>query len=153
MRLDCLTLKAQPALARVASGLMMAFTFSTPALAQVVRISAQVDKTELELGRQLTLTITIEGDFQTVELQPFEFPEAFQVVAQRRASNVAVELGHVQRSVSLVYVLVPQAPGKFQLGPFQIAHQGKAILTDPIEIVVNKPLLPPGLEESYRYTL
>jgi len=131
----------------------MVFAFSPSALGQEVRVSAQVDKTELELGSPLTLTITIEGDFQTAEFQPFEFPEAFQVAAQRRASNVSVERGQVQRSVSLVYVLVPQAPGRFQLGPFQITHRGKAILTDPIEIVVNKPLLPPGLEEGYRYTL
>ena len=114
---------------------------------------ARVDKTGVDVGSTLTLTITIEGDFTKAELEPFEFPKAFAVVAQSRASNVSLRVGDVKRSVSLVYVLLAQEPGTFQLGPFQLIHQGKPILTDPIEIVVTKPNLPPQLKETPRYTL
>jgi len=126
---------------------------STPALAQELHISAKVDKTSVEVGSALTLTVTIEGDFPNAQLGQLEFPKGVRVVAQSRASNVSLRLGAMERSVNLVYVLVPQEPGTFQLGPFQILHEGKPLLTDPIEIVVTKPTLPPRLEETPRYTL
>ena len=120
---------------------------------QGLRLSAQVDKTTVEVGSQLTLTLTIEGEFAKAELQPFEFPKALPVVAQSRSTNLSIQLGRVQRSVSLVYVLLAKEPGTFQLGPFQVTYQGKPILTDPIQIVVSKPVLPPHLEEHERITL
>jgi hypothetical protein len=118
-----------------------------------LQISAQVDRATVDVGDRLTLTITIEGDFAKAELQPFEFPKALEVVAQSRASNVSLRLGDVKRSVSLVYVLRAQEAGTFQLGPFEAVHRGKPIVTDPIQIVVNKPLLPPQQQEHQRYTL
>lgn len=124
-----------------------------PAWAQGVRISAQVDKTTVDVGAQLTLTITIEGDFAQANLKPLELPKVFQVVAQSRASNLSVEAGGVKRSVSLVYVLLPQETGTFKLGPFKIVHRGEPLLTDPIEITVNKPVLPPHLSPQPRYIL
>ena len=118
-----------------------------------LRISAKVDKTAVELGSPLTLTITLEGDVTNVNLQPFEFPKAMQVVAKSQASNLSLGLGATKRSVSLTYILVPQEAGTFRLGPFQVIHHGTPILTDPLDIVVKKPLVPPGLEERQRYAL
>ena len=140
-------------LARGVLGLLMMLAVSAPAWAQGVRISAQVDKTTVDLGAPLTLTITIEGDFAQVNLKPFEFPKVFQVLAQSRASNLSLEVGGVKRSMSLVYVLLPQEPGTFQLGPFQVMHRREPLLTDPIEITVNKPVLPPSLQPHQRFTL
>ena len=120
---------------------------------QALRIVATVDKTTVELGSQLTLTITLDGDVANVNLQPFEFPKALQVVAQSRASNVSLGVGVLKRSVSLIYVLVPQEAGTFRLGPFQVIHHGTPILTDPLDIVVKKPIVPPSLPEHQRYTL
>jgi len=118
-----------------------------------INISAQVDKTAVELGDRLTLTLTVDGDLTNVNMQDFKLPEGLQVVAQSRASNVSLGAGEVKRSVNLVYVLLAQEPGTFQLGPFQIIHQGKPVLTEPIEIVVKKPLVPPTQKDSQRYTL
>lgn len=143
MRLDRFTIAA----------LAVACAVSTSALAQSLTISARVDKTRVDLGGQLTLTITLDGDLTDVDLQSFEFPKALAVVAQSRASNLSLGVGEVKRSVSLIYVLVAQEAGTFQLGPFQVIHHGKPILTDPIEVVVQKPVVPPSLQESHRYTL
>lgn len=120
---------------------------------QTVNISAQVDKTAVDLGSRLTLTITLDGDLAHVNVQDFTLPPGLQIVAQSRASNVSLGGGEVKRSVSLIYVLLAQEPGTFRLGPFQIIHQGKPVLTQPIEIVVNKPLVPPTRKDTQRYTL
>ena len=118
-----------------------------------INISAKVDKTAVDLGNRLTLTITLDGDLTNVNMQDFKLPPGLQIVAQSRASNVSMGGGEVKRSVSLIYVLLAQEPGTFQLGPFQIIHQGKPVLTEPIEIVVKKPLVPPTQKDTQRYTL
>ena len=61
--------------------MLIAVAVSATAWAEGVRVSAQVDKTTVDVGAQVTLTITIEGDFAKVDLKPFEFPKAFQVLA------------------------------------------------------------------------
>ena len=121
-----------------------------------VQISAQVDRTTVELGGRLTLTITVSaggGSAPQVELKPFEFPKAFRVVAQSRSTNLSMEFGEVRRSISLVYALAPLEPGRFTLGPFEVSNRGQSLLTDPLEIVVNKPALPPTLAPSKRFVL
>jgi hypothetical protein len=118
-----------------------------------VRISAQVDRTTVEVGGQLTLTITIEGDVQKIGFEPFEFPKAFRVAAQSRATNLSMELGRITRSISLIYALVALEPGTFQLGPFELIHRGETLSTEPLEIVVTKPVLPPTLKPSDRFVL
>ena len=118
-----------------------------------LRVTAQVDKTTVELGSQFTLTITLEGDVTNLDLQPFEFPKALRVVAQSRSSNLSMGSGEVKRSVSLTYLLIPQETGTFRLGPFQVLQKGKPVLTDPLDIVVKKPILPPGSPTPQRFTL
>ena len=120
-----------------------------------VHISAQVDHAKLTLGSQLTLTITLEGDFNKVQLAPVQFPKEVAVLSQSRASNVMVQAGAVTRSVSLIFLLMPQEAGTFKLGPFAVVQQdqSKRIETDPIDIVVKKPIVPPGSEQAQRYVL
>lgn len=118
-----------------------------------VKISAGVDRTTVEVGSQLTLTLTIEGELSNAELTPFELPKPLVVVAQSRSTNLSVQAGAMKRSVSLVYVLAAQQPGTCQLGPFQLTYRGTQVRTEPIEIVIRKPVLPPSLEPHERFTL
>ncbi|OGX13172.1 MAG: hypothetical protein A3I71_07630 [Omnitrophica WOR_2 bacterium RIFCSPLOWO2_02_FULL_63_16] len=118
-----------------------------------VQLSVQVDRTTVDVGEQLALTITVEGNVQQVELEPVEFPKAFRVVAQSRSTHLAMEAGQVKRSISLVYALTALEPGQFTLGPFEARRRGQSLLSDPLEITVNKPALPPTLEPSERFVL
>lgn len=124
-----------------------------PANPDELSISATVDTATVDVGGSVTLTITIEGKAEQAGLEPFDFPEALRVIAQRRASNVSIRLGRIHRSTSLVYVLAAKAPGTVQLGPFRLTHRGRSVQTDPIEITVNKPTLPPHTEKRPRYVL
>jgi hypothetical protein len=139
-------------LARV---LTLVFTLSlgAPAWAHEVKMSAQVDKTAVDLGTQVTLTITVEGDLDHVNLKAWKFPDALPVVAQSRASNVSIGQGQVTRSVSLTFILVPREAGTFTLGPFEATHDRTDVKTQPIEITVKKPVVPPTSPDTKRYTL
>lgn len=120
---------------------------------QDLKISASVDRTAVDVGGQVTLTLTIEGDVTNAELKPFELPTTLVVVAQSRSTNLSMQAGSVTRSMSLVYVLAAQQPGTCQLGPFQLTRQGTQVQTEPLEIVIRKPVLPPSLEPHERLTL
>ena len=125
----------------------------SPAFAEGVKISAQVDKTTVNIGTQVTLTITVEGDLDHVNLKEWKFPDALPVVAQSRASNVTIGQGQVTKSVSLTFVLVPQEPGTYQLGPFEASHEQTDVKTQPIELTVKKPVVPPTSPGTQRFIL
>ena len=116
--------------------------------------SAKVDKTSVNVGDPLVLTITLGGDVSGIDIPVFEFPEGFAVASRSQSSNFSLRLGTVERSLTLAYVLLPQQGGTFQLGPFQIAQKDQKFSTEPITVTVEKPAVPPRLgPEGGRFTL
>ena len=133
---------------------VIAFGVAALAFAQDLTFSAKVDKTTVDLGDPISLTVTLSGDIAGIELPPLAFPEGFSIVARSQSTNFSMRAGAVERSVSLLYVLVPQRVGTFKLGPFSIEHRHKELKTEPIEITVKKPALSPTLKpQGERFTL
>ena len=164
MRLDRLTVKAQEALqaaqalaqrnSRPIAFLIFSFAVAFSAWAQDLTFSARVDKTSVNIGDPVTLTIILGGDLSGIQIPAFQFPEEFAVLARIQSTSFSVRAGAMERSTSLNFVLVPQHAGTFRLGPFQIQHHKKALQTEPIEITVNKPAIPPQLQShGERFTL
>ena len=143
----------------LAAGATAALLFAGVALAadapQELSVSAKVDKTTVEAGTPLNFALTITGDLAGAKIPAPEFPEGFEVAGRTQATNVSVQMGAIQRSTSLVYVLVPTRAGTFQLGPFTVEQRGRKFETQPIEITVKKSPLPPTLkpDQSGRYTI
>ena len=134
--------------------LPLCFTLAAVAWAQDLTFSAKADKTKINVGDPINLTITLNGDITGITLPAFQFPEAFVVAARSQASEFSFRAGKMERSVSLTYVLIPQQAGTFQLGPFQLARPDKTVSTEPIAITVEKPALPPHLRpQGGRFTL
>ncbi len=117
--------------------------------------TARVDKTTVELGTPIQLTLTLDGDLESVQQLPtVTLPEGFEVAAHQQTSSVVVKQGAAHQSVTLIYQLVPQRAGTFALGPFTLQRKGGAIPTQAIQITVEKPALPPSLGSSGpRYSL
>jgi hypothetical protein len=117
-------------------------------------VSASVDKTAVDAGTPVKLTISMTGDLSGASVPPLKFPEGFAVAAQTQATNVAVRGSAMERSTSLVFVLIPSQPGTFQLGPFVVEQRGKTLETSPIALTVKKAPLPPTLKwDGERFTL
>ena len=122
------------------------------------QVSAQVDRTTLDVGGQLTLTVTLEGNMKGAEIKPIQLPPGFIVVAQSRASNVSVRPDGVKRALSLIYVLMPKESGTFELGPFTVVRKSgrrgqESVSTEPIQVVVKRPVVPPSLQRHERFLL
>lgn len=115
------------------------------AAAQDLTFSATVDKIAVSLQETFTLTVTITGDIQAVGLPPLKVPEAFGVVSRSRSSTFQLHQGRIQRAITARYLLVAREAGTFTLGPFQLEYQHQMIATEPIEITVEKPVIPPSV--------
>ena len=134
---------------------ILGFGVAAFAFAQDLTFSAKVDKTTVDLGDPISLTITLSGDLSGIQLPALQLPEGFVVAGRSQSTNFSIRAGAMERSMSLLYVLIPQRAGTFQLGPFRIEHQHRNVQTDPIEITVKKPALPPSLKtpQGERFTL
>ena len=145
-----------PAALRRGSAAAVLLTVGLAALAwaQELQLSVTVDKTTVKLHEPVTLTLTATGEVSEADLSQLSFPEAFVVSARSQATNVSIRAGAVERSLAFSYVLIPQRDGTFQLGPFTIEHRQKTVQTEPIEITVEKPAVPPRLApQGERFTL
>ena len=114
-------------------------TWAAVAIAQDTSFSAAIDKTTVNAGEPVALTLTLSGDIGGIEVPVFEFPEGFTVASRSQSSSFSIRLGAVDRSLALVYLLIPQQAGTFQLGPFQITHKGQTFSTEPLAVTVEKP--------------
>ena len=119
-------------------------------VAPTLSVSATVDKTSVEYGAPLQLVLTVTGELGGVRLVPVEFPERFLVASRSQATNFSIRGGIQERSMSLIYVLIPHEAGTFQLGPFTFTKGQQSFSTQPIEITVTKVAVPPSLRSTPR---
>ena len=100
----------------------------TPSLWGQLQITAQVDKTNLTLSDELTLTIHINGG-SGVRPQLPSLP-AFNVYSQLQSSSFIN--GRTQHEFR--YVMMPRMVGNTTIGPVTVDYQGKTYRTNPINI-------------------
>jgi len=139
---------------RLAAAAALVMALAPAAAAQELTVSTEVDRTTVEAGTPLRFSLTLTGDLAGVKLPELALPDGWIVAAQSQATNFTLRAGMAQRATSLQYVLVPQQPGTFQLGPFTIEQHGKTHTTEPITITVEpskRPRVPPPSGE--RFTL
>ncbi len=138
---------------------LVTLLFATYGIAATVwagdlNFSAQVDKTTVNIGEPVNFVVTLKGDLSGVQLPAFAFPEGFVIAARSQSTSFSIRAGAAERATSLSFVLVPQQAGTFQLGPFQLEHEKNTLQTEPIEMTVKKPAVPPHLPpEGRRFTL
>ena len=128
--------------------LAVLLTLSSSVGADTLAVSAKVDKTVVDLGNPMNLTITINGDTAKVQIPAPSFPEGFEIIGRSQSTNFSIRGSSIERSMGLNFVLLPQRPGTFQLGPFKIQRDKTVFQTEPIEITVKKSVLPPKLQGS-----
>ena len=143
----------RPTPLRLLAGLAV-LGIAASARAEELKFSAQLNKTTMNVGEPVTLTLTLTGDIAGTKLRKLELPEGFTVAAQSQQTNFSMNAGVTERSLSLIYIVVPQKAGTFKLGPFTVVHHKKEFQTEPIEVTVNISALPPKFQpQGERFTL
>ncbi|MFQ6002462.1 MAG: BatD family protein [Candidatus Zixiibacteriota bacterium] len=107
-----------------------------PSFSQDISFNASVDKTEVRLDDQITLTISVSGNVKSIPRPQLPSLEGFTVYSAGRSQNFTYSGGKIASSVTFNYILVPREAGKFTIGSAEIALDGKIYKTDPINITV-----------------
>jgi hypothetical protein len=105
-------------------------------LAQNISFDASVDRTEVSVGEQVTLTVSVSGDVKSIPQPDLPPLDEFSVHSAGRSQNFTYVNGRLSASITFNYVLVPRKTGKLTIGPARIELDGKNYQTAPIQISV-----------------
>ena len=122
---------------------------------QNVSFNSSVDKTQVALDEQITLTVSVSGNVKSIPQPELPALDEFTVHSAGRSHNFNYTSGRISSSVTFNYVLFPRKAGKFTIGPAKIELEGKTYQTTPIEITVvsedrTQPSTPPSGEEKQK---
>ena len=111
------------------------------ALAETPRLRVSVDRARVEVGEQVTLTVTLTagGDVVAPELP---VPEAFDVIGRSTYTTQELNItnGRVvtTRNNSYVYSLRARREGSFVIGPAHVMHEGRRHESSKVRVNVLK---------------
>jgi len=116
--------------------LFILFSFLSYATAEL-KVSAAVDKTSVDVGEEILLTIDISGE--SVNIPSIEVPPIanFSIYSSGRSQSMSFVNGQVSNSISFRYVLIANAQGKFIIPALNLKYDGKTYSTQDIEISVS----------------
>ena len=115
---------------------------TTPLGGAELIVSSRVDKTSLAEGEPLTFSITMAGPIRSTPRVHIESLKGFQVVSSGQSQQANIRSGQMQLAITLYYVLLPTAPGRYSLGPVTVEHEGKRYETSPVEVTVTASARP-----------
>ncbi|HBB66019.1 MAG: hypothetical protein A2X28_07240 [Elusimicrobia bacterium GWA2_56_46] len=130
----------------------LTFLSARPASA-ALSISAETDKTTVEINDSLYLTLTVTGDSASVPEPALPRMDNFNVYSSGRSQNISIINGKISTSVAFTYILSPRFIGKQKIPPISVFNGKEKYLTQEIEITVTKAAAtahPPGTDQSGR---
>jgi hypothetical protein len=123
--------------------------------AQNIEFNASVDRTEVGIEDQITLTVSVSGDVKSIPEPKLPLLNDFTVYSAGRSHNFSWVNGKMSSQVTFNYVLAPRKEGKFTIGPAEIELKGATYQTSPIQITVvggGKPQTTPVPSEESQET-
>ena len=128
---------------RLSAFICVLFTLASPALAQGnINFTAEVDRTAISSDDQLTLTLTVSGDYQQASQPQLPMLSGFNVVSSSQSSQFSMINGVTSMRVIFTYRLQPTGPGAFTIDPITIQIDGSTYQTDPITVQVTQGAAP-----------
>ncbi len=104
---------------------------------QDISIEAGVDRQEISLDEQITLTIVVSGNVSNIPQPTVPSMDGFTAYSSGRSQNISIINGQFTSSVTFTYILVPNDEGEYTLGPFSIDYKGNTYSADAINIKVS----------------
>ena len=108
-----------------------------PAAAAFV-ISAETDKTSVEINDSLYLTVTVSGDSASVPEPDLTHIDNFNIYSSGRSQNISVVNGKISTSVAFTYILSPRFIGAQKIPPIAVINGKEKYYTREIEVNVIK---------------
>jgi len=102
-------------------------------------ISSSVDKTEVELGDPITLSVSITGEGGSTPDPILPDLSDFEVYSSGKNTSISIINGRFSSTLELSYVLVPRKMGALTIGPILAKERKVTVSSDPIQIMVRIP--------------
>lgn len=115
--------------------LFEALTLASPAL-QAATVSAQLDKTNVNVNEQVRLTIQISDAQGNIQAPRVPAIPGFDIFYTGRASHLTFINNQSSSSIEFNYVLVPQQAGSYNIDPINIQVDGQLLSTSPLRLDV-----------------
>ncbi len=107
-------------------------------------ITATVDRYTLSVDEQLSLTVTVTGDFFDIPVPNLSNLGDFMVLDKQFSVEANIVKGQLLSQWLFVYRLQPLREGHLVIDSIEVDIQGQSFHTDPISIEVTAPtVLPP----------
>ncbi len=104
--------------------------------ADALEVSAQVDRTSVDLEGRVVLTVTVEGAGRQGADVDLGATDAFHVYSAGTSQNISIVNGKFSATHSYKYILTPRRTGSFQLGPIAVQEGGERATAASITIEV-----------------
>lgn len=112
-------------------------------LAADIQFEVTVDSKTVSLGESLQLNLSFHGT-QSVSAPDISEIEGFQVRYVGPSTRMSIVNSRVTTSVTHIYTLIPLKAGKFEIGPFSVALEGKTFTSKSLTIEVLSGPSPPA---------
>lgn len=122
--------------AGIAAALCLTVFYFFGGLAFAAEISAMVDRSEVALGDQVVLTVTVSGDGQSLPNATEPSTDGFQVTDISNSNSFSFINGKVSSTRKTIYVLSPTKIGIFTIKPGSIQFGGRVVSAAPIQVRV-----------------
>ena len=124
----------------------MAIVLAFAANASATEFRAELDRTSVPVGGQLSLRLILSGDGRNLPRLRPPVIDGFDSYSAGTSQNIAIVGGQVQASVTQTFVLLAKREGTFTVGPFELTHDGHKMTTDSFTVKVvaagNEPVAP-----------
>jgi len=120
-----------------AAGLAALLLASVPAaLRAQISINAQVDRSQVALNGQITLTVDVSGPSSSLPDPRIPPMPDFSRYSSGRNQSISIVNGKISSSIDYTYVLVPRFVGKGVIPPITLTYNKRTVQTSPIAIEV-----------------
>ncbi|OGS12925.1 MAG: hypothetical protein A2234_08655 [Elusimicrobia bacterium RIFOXYA2_FULL_58_8] len=112
--------------------------FAGPAAAALT-ISAETDRTSVEINENLYLTVQVAGDSSSVPEPKIPNMQNFNSYSSGRSQSISIINGKITTSVSFTYILSPRFLGIQKIPSISVFNGTEKAFTPEIEITVTRP--------------
>jgi len=121
--------------AGAAAVLLCTLFFASAAYAATTAITATVDKNEASLDDYIVLKVAVEGTRAEPSMPDLS---AFKFQSRGTSSQMTIINGSMSSKLEYTYILYPQKPGTFIVGPFTLDDGGKKVQSAPLTITISQ---------------
>ncbi len=108
----------------------------SPARGEEIKVTLTLDRAAATVADPIRLTVSVEGTRKGDGAPVLRGMEDFSVTSAGRSSRVNIVNGEVSSGVDYSYVVRPQKPGEYRIGPAEVSFKGRSYRSDIVKLTV-----------------